>query len=92
MEKVILSTGNINKDYEIIGLANIEVKINDQKLEGGWENFKISEIYLKINNHFIEAANRAGGNGIINIKYINITLPNFDFVVVGNGTIVKIIE
>jgi len=91
-EKIILSTGNINQKYAVKGIAHIEARITDQNLKGGWSNFRISEVYANMNPHFIAAAKHFNGNAVINITYTNLTLPNFDFVVVGYGTVVEISE
>ncbi|MBP7653373.1 hypothetical protein KA977_08115 [Candidatus Dependentiae bacterium] len=90
--KIILSTGNINKNYEVKGIAHVEVKVNEQNIKGGWSNFRVSEVYANMNTHFVSAARHFNGNAVINIIYSNLTLPNFDFVIVGYGTVVEIID
>ncbi|HON57053.1 MAG TPA: hypothetical protein PLM75_07810 [bacterium] len=91
-QDVILSTGNINQKYKVKGVAHIETKIEDSKLPQGWANFKISEVYAKMNSHFVAAAKHFGGNAVININYSHLTLPNFDFIVIGYGTVVEIYD
>jgi hypothetical protein len=91
-KKIILSTGDIKRNYQIKGIANIETRVKEENLNGGWANFKISEAYAKMNAHLAETAKKSGNDAILFIKYSHITLPNFDFVVTGSGTMVKFID
>ncbi|HPG29601.1 MAG TPA: hypothetical protein PKY81_11035 [bacterium] len=91
-KKIVLSTGNINQKYIVKGIAHVEVKVNEQNVKGGWANFRVSEVYANMNAHFVSAAKHFSGNAVINIIYSNLTLPNFDFVIVGYGTVVEIID
>ena len=89
LPKVVLCTGGLNCRYNVKGIAHIEVKVDENNLKGGWSNFRISEVYANMNAHFAAAARHFGGNAVININYSQLTLPNFDFIVTGIGTVVE---
>lgn len=90
-KNVILSTGDIKHDYSIKGIIHAEVRINEKNLseKGGWAKFRVSDAMSRINQGLSEAARNLKGDAVINITYSSLTLPNFEFVIIAYGTVVK---
>lgn len=93
-QKIILSTGDIKTDYSVLGIVHAEIRINEENLakRGGWAKFRVSDAMSKINNALINASKKMDGNAVINITYSTLNLPNFEFVIIAYGTVVKFNE
>lgn len=89
--KITLSTGDIKSDYEVLGIVHAEIRINEENLakQGGWAKFRVSDAMSQINKALTQAGEKMNGNAVINITYSTLTLPNFEFVIIAYGTVVK---
>jgi hypothetical protein len=92
--KIVLSTGDIRREYAVLGIVHAEIRINEDNLakQGGWAKFRVSNAMSKINEALSNAAKKMQGNAVAHITYSTLNLPNFEFVIIAYGTVVKFNE
>ena len=67
---MITATGNINRDYDVIGVVHATVvKTAKKKGCGGAGGLPIEEAYRSATRMLAEAAHNSGGDAVIHIGY-----------------------